>query len=77
MKQAESSEKSSETGTWAQAIEHARDRLRKNQAQGLKIRMAIRTFERNLANGEPWPGSVTPLPATQSDGQDSDPQHSV
>lgn len=50
-------------GGWDAAIEDAREDIK-------KLETAISVFEENKLKGEPWPGA-------QSNGQSSEPCHSV
>jgi len=49
--------------SWEDAAAHAKKRIK-------ELRQSLRVFEAKVKRGEPWPG-------TQSDGQDSEQQHSV
>lgn len=43
--------------SWEEALEDAKERLEKTKTQAAKIRSAIRTFEDNIRQRLPWPGS--------------------
>jgi len=48
--------KTGNTTGWQGAIQEAQRLLRENKLRAAKLRAAIRRFQQNLVNGEPWPG---------------------
>jgi hypothetical protein len=46
--------------SWQDAIEETERLLAENKERQVRLRVALRTFQENLATGRPWPTSEGP-----------------
>jgi hypothetical protein len=54
-----------EIAGWEQAASNAKRQIEEARMRIASLQRSVRIFEKKIAAGEPWPGSVTPLDQEQ------------